>query len=80
LANAENGGRGSKNASAALVGFQSIELEVLGEATAELSQPNEQLTRRRGLVNLERARAGHMDLDTVAFLESQGIDDGRRYS
>src|SRR5512137_2483497 len=64
----------SKNASAALIGLESVELERGGEAAAELAQPREELpgTGRPG--HLESLLAHDLDLELVAFSQAKGFD------
>ncbi len=58
----------SKNCSAALMGFEAVELEVGGKPPAEFSQSRQQLTRLRALCDLKRARPGDVNFNIVAFL------------
>ena len=55
------------------MGFEAVELEVSGKSPTEFSQPRQQLTRLRALRDLERARAGDVDFNVVAFLQCQGL-------
>src|SRR5437588_8483315 len=68
----------STNRLASLILFQAIKFEVLRKASAELSQLREQLARRRAFLDLKGPRARDLNLDFVAFLESQRLDHGRR--
>ena len=67
----------SKNRSVALIGFQAIELEISGKASAELSQSRDQLARmssRGWLVNV--ARGAHVVTDDLVDALRDGVIGG----
>jgi hypothetical protein len=53
-----------------------VELEIGREATAKSAKAAQEFATIRFARNTELAHAGNMNLDLVAFLESQGFDDG----
>jgi hypothetical protein len=52
-----------------------VELEIGGEATAEFAQPSQEIIAPRLLRYIERAGAGDMDFNIVAFFKLKCIDD-----
>ena len=57
------------------MGFEAVELEVSGKSSTEFSQSRQQLTRLQAFRDLERASAGDVDFNIVAFLQRQGLDN-----
>jgi hypothetical protein len=57
------------------IGLRAIEFEIGGKPATELPQFSEQLSSIGPLLYFERARACHVDLDFVALLQGQRLDD-----
>src|SRR5258708_29856446 len=70
----------SKNESASLIRFESIELESRRQPPAELPQPRQQFARVGSLRDLEDPFTRDLNFQHVAFFQSEGLDDGRGQS
>jgi hypothetical protein len=69
----------SKNASAPLIGFEPVELEIRRQSAAIFPQSRQDVATAGALCYLEAASTGNDDLDIVALIEAEGIDhDGRQ--
>src|ERR1700722_19347440 len=70
----------SKNESASLIRFESIELEGRRQPAAVLPQPRQQFARAGGLRDLEDPFTRDLNFQHVAYFHSECLDDGRGQS
>src|SRR5581483_5218921 len=68
----------SKKTPSTLIGFEPVELEVLGQSSAVLAKPREKRSPIGRLPDLDHLRAQRMNLDVVAFLQAERLHDGGR--